>query len=253
MINKINKIIMRTYLRNRNINNLGLINYLRYKLYNNKVINLTYYGNLFSIRAKTTDMSAIIPYMLEEFSILSTLLSVDYDGFIIDAGAYIGSSAIVLSKMYPKARVLAIEPNEENYRMLELNTKNYSNITCYFGALRSSSTKKSNLYNRKTGLMGYTVEKNPLDQLNPDLVQEIDSYTIEQLTNNQIPGLIKLDIEGAEAELFRESDILKSVEFVFVELHDRIIPDCSELFWKFSNKRLVIKDSGEKFLSIKKC
>lgn len=204
------------------------------------------------IRAKTTDISAIIPYVSKEFSILSTLLSFDYDGIIIDAGAYIGSSAIVFSKMYPNAQILAIEPNEENYRILEFNTRDYSNITCYFGALRSRNNEKSKLYDRKTGHWGYTVEDNPLDQLNPILVQEVNSFTIEQLTNNVIPGIVKLDIEGAEAELFRESEILKSVEFVFVELHDRIVPECSELFWKFSNKRVVIKDSGEKFLSIKK-
>ena len=249
----IKKLIMRTYLIYRNITYLGLINYLKYKFNKkNKVINLTYFGNLFSIRAKTTDMSAIVPYMLKEFSILSTLFSADYDGIIIDAGAYIGSSAIVLSKMWPKARVLAIEPNEENYRMLEFNTRSYCNITCYFGALRSSSAKKSKLYDRKTGLMGSTVEENPLDQLNPDLIQEVDSFTIEQLTNNVIPGLVKLDIEGAEAELFRDSDFLNNVDFVFVELHDRIVPHCSEQFWKFSNNRVVIKDSGEKYLSIKK-
>lgn len=246
-------LIIRNYLRYRNIKYLGLINYLKYKFSKkNKVINLTYFGNLFSIRAKTTDISAIMPYMLKEFSILSTLFSIDYDGIIIDAGAYIGSSAIVLSKMYPKAHVLAIEPNEENYRMLEFNTRGYGNITCHFGALRSSSTKKSKLYDRKKGLMGSTVGENPLDQLNPDLIQEVESFTIEQLTNNVIPGLIKLDIEGAEAELFRDSDFLKSVDYIFVELHDRIIPDCSEQFWKFSSKRVVIKDSGEKFLSIKK-
>lgn len=247
------RMIFRMYLIYLNLLYLGTLNYLRYKLLKeNSLINLIYYNEIFFIRARTDDISAIIPYMEKEFSILKDLLPTDYEGIIIDAGAYIGSASIVLSRMFPNARILAIEPNEENFKILGNNTKNYANVFCFHGALRSSDSVNTKIYNRKTGLMGFTIAEYPNDQPQAEFFYEVQSFTITKLTNNVVPGLIKLDIEGAEAELFIEDKVLPNIDYVFVELHDSIINECSDLFWKFSSNRHVIKDSGEKFLSIRK-
>ena len=66
-------------------------------------------------------------------------------------------------------------------------------------------------------------------------------------------GLLKLDIEGGEYDLLK-NDIktLEKIPVVFAELHDRIISGCKEMYFKFSKKRILIKDRSEKYLSIKR-
>ena len=64
---------------------------------------------------------------------------------------------------------------------------------------------------------------------------------------------LKLDIEGGEFDLLK-NDIktLKKIPVIFAELHDRIVPKCEEMFFNFSKSRILIKDRGEKYLSIKR-
>jgi FkbM family methyltransferase len=47
---------------------------------------------------------------------------------VIDAGAYVGYSSIALALMFPKARVLAIEPHAENFEALKRNVQSFPNI-----------------------------------------------------------------------------------------------------------------------------
>ena len=47
---------------------------------------------------------------------------------IIDAGANIGLSSVFFAHKYPRARVVAIEPEAENFALLQRNTRGYA--TC---------------------------------------------------------------------------------------------------------------------------
>lgn len=49
--------------------------------------------------------------------------------FIIDAGAHIGLSIVWFAKKYPHARILAIEPEESNFKLLCRNTRRYPLMT----------------------------------------------------------------------------------------------------------------------------
>ena len=54
---------------------------------------------------------------------------------IVDVGANIGLSTILYANKYPKARILAVEPEPSNFEMLKKNTEPYSNITAVRAAL----------------------------------------------------------------------------------------------------------------------
>jgi FkbM family methyltransferase len=54
---------------------------------------------------------------------------------IVDAGAYVGYSSIALSLMFPKARVLAVEPHAANYAALCRNVAAFPNIEPIHAAL----------------------------------------------------------------------------------------------------------------------
>ncbi len=47
---------------------------------------------------------------------------------IIDAGANIGLASIYFANKYPKAKIIAIEPEKGNFAILKKNVSPYSNI-----------------------------------------------------------------------------------------------------------------------------
>ena len=66
--------------------------------------------------------------------------------------------------------------------------------------------------------------------------------------------IIKVDIEGAEMDLFEnDHNSLDKFGVIIIELHERILPGIEKSFMKFNHnyKRLFFKTDHEKFISIK--
>lgn len=212
------------------------------------------YGRKVWIRKNTPDLSVAISCFDGEFNILEGLFPKDYNGVIVDAGGYIGTAAMALSELYPKANIISIEPSKDNYRILKKNISKYPNITSIYGALVASDKKKVTLKNRKTGAWGYTIVNAPKDSLNVDIMGEVPCYKLSNLgVDIKDIGILKLDIEGGEYDIMKnDTESLQSIPVILVELHDRIIEGCSDLFFEFSKERVVTKDDGEKYLSVKR-
>jgi FkbM family methyltransferase len=207
------------------------------------------------IRPRSSDLSVALSSLGNEFLILEKIFSKDFAGLIVDAGGYIGTAAIKFSEMYPKAKIITIEPSTENYRLLEYNIRKYPNIIPIKAALVSCDEMKVTLLNRGTGQWGYTVIHEPLDRPDAELIEEIETITLHgilaKVEQSEI-GILKMDIEGAEKEIFcKAGPILRETYAVFVELHDRIVSGCSAAFEAFSSDRITLK-FGEKYLSIKR-
>ena len=49
-------------------------------------------------------------------------------GVIVDCGANIGLASIYFANKYPSAKIIAIEPEKDNFELLKLNTGEYTNI-----------------------------------------------------------------------------------------------------------------------------
>ena len=119
---------------------------------------------------------------------------------IIDAGGYIGDSAILFSD-YTDKNVYSFEPFLHHYNMMlktiELNKKN--NIIPVNMAL-SDSDKELSLYSNGNLNMGLSIERNSeksdINQIEDKVkMATLDSYVKE---NNIEVGLIKTDLEGFE-------------------------------------------------------
>ena len=206
------------------------------------------------IRKGTPDLGVAISCFSGEFDIVKYLFPKDYSGIIVDAGGYIGTSAIALKQIYPKAKIIVIEPSQNNLAILKKNLEGISNIRIVYGALIGTSQKTITLNNRGTKEWGYTVVSKPLDNPNAKPLQKTPAFLLKDLLGQyEKIGLLKLDIEGGEYDLLK-NDIktLKKIPVVFAELHDRIISGCEEMYFKFSKNRILIKDRGEKYLSIKR-
>lgn len=219
----------------------------------NSIVKLTIYGVPMSIRKGTPDLSVVISCFTSEFEILKYLYPENYKGVIIDAGGYIGASSIALSKLFPNANIIVIEPSLENFALLKLNIQNHSNIRPVNKAL-SFENKFVDLFDRSNNAWGYTIINNPLDSNLVNHLNKIEALTLDSLgVDVDDIGLIKMDIEGAERDIFTYDKLnYDKIPYLFVELHDRIISDCSEVFFNFSSNRIIVKDSNEKYLSIKR-
>ena len=122
--------------------------------------------------------------------------------FILDCGANIGGSAIYFTLRYPNAKVLAVEPESSNFDILKANTAHYKNIECLHSALwnKVSYIKVIDPYHAVDAFM--TVDADPKE---PGAMKATTvSKLLEDSGFDEI-DILKVDIEGAEKEVFEES------------------------------------------------
>lgn len=140
---------------------------------------------------------------------------------IIDGGANVGCSSLFFAQRYPNSLILAVEPEISNFKILYHNVKFAPNIVPIHAAL----------WNRRASLM----VENPKDEKWAFRIIEagekespkIRSVTIMDLmaiAKMEYIDILKLDIEGAEKELFESNyeTWLDKVSVIIIELHDRI-------------------------------
>ena len=150
---------------------------------------------------------------------------------IVDAGANIGITSVYFANLYPYARIISIEPEHSNYELLCKNTEAYPQIT----PLRAALWKRdSNLLveNPGGGFWSFRVRDALAVQESTCSVAGITVDSICHRFGFDVIDLLKIDIEGAEDELF-SGDVswLGRTRQLIIELHDRFKPDCSRNFY----------------------
>src|SRR5262249_33554319 len=173
--------------------------------------------------------------------------------FIIDAGGYIGTAAIVLAEAYPEATVVSLEPSKANFALLKRNVARYKNVISLNKAL-APEPGVTTLKNRGTGQWGFTIVSRPDDNPVSEAMEEVECVTIGMLMAEfgaSGIGVLKLDIEGGERALFSaDTGWIANTEAICIELHDRIVAGCSEKFGEVTRGRRNLKMQGEKYLSL---
>ena len=59
---------------------------------------------------------------------------------IIDGGANIGLFSILISNRFPQSKIIAIEPDSENFKLLEHNLSGYPTVSCENAGIWSKNT-----------------------------------------------------------------------------------------------------------------
>lgn len=219
-------------------------------------IPVTIRGHNIIVRRGAPDLKVAIASLGPEYNSLARILPRDFDGIVVDAGAYIGTAGLSFARLYPQATIVCIEPSTENHEILLENTRSNPNIVPIKAALAVEGRSRIKLRNRGTGQWGFTVVQSPLDRPEAPEIEEVDLVSLEEI-QERFPGksigILKLDIEGGEKDLFTSgSELLASVPAIVVELHDRIREGCSTAFAEFSKDRWIVVGSGEKFLSLRR-
>lgn len=147
--------------------------------------------------------------------------------FIVDAGANVGDSTIVLAKKYPHAEILMIEPipDMKSYIRSNLLHNNIHNKIRYLKAVitKDGPTKKRWLYIPKS-TQNASLQKQMIHQ---DLIRHVTklstaTVSLKHIIRYKRINILKIDIEGGEFELL--PDLLRYAEFIqciCLEIHYR--------------------------------
>ena len=166
---------------------------------------------------------------------------------IIDAGANIGLSSIYFSNIYPHAKIIAMEPENSNFALLEKNIKGYPNIIPVRAALWGENSTVEVV---DPGLGKYGFQTKECNEIKSDLVlNKIQGITVSMLLKEyevEKIDILKIDIEGAEKEVFENSEEwIDKIEVLIVELHDHLKAGCSRSFYNATNNYSVEWHQGE--------
>ncbi|MBU1682748.1 FkbM family methyltransferase, partial [Patescibacteria group bacterium] len=200
-------------------------------------------------REDTTDMAIFKQIFIQK----------DYDfpinmnpKFIIDGGANVGYASLFFANKFPDAEIVAIEPEDSNFEVLQKNTSEYKQV----------KTIKAGIWHKKAKLKIVGTEWGKCGFMTKE-VDTADTYDAKTITIDEILkqskydeiDILKLDVEGAEKEIFSSNydSWLGKVNVLIIELHDRIKMGCSEAFYSAIKKyNFEETESGENIVLFKK-
>jgi len=141
---------------------------------------------------------------------------------IIDGGANVGYSSACLLSRFPNSHIVAVEPDPENFAMLGRNLQAYgSRVTLVRAGVWSHSAPLVMSQDPYRDGREWARQVRPCAPDEKPDFEGIDIASLLVSSGYERISLLKMDIEGAEAIVFRENiDWLEKVDAIAIELHD---------------------------------
>ncbi len=178
---------------------------------------------------QSSDMDVFFQIFIEEeYSSLKTMESVS---LVLDLGANVGYSSVWFLSRFPKARVVAVEPDPLNVEVCRVNLKPYGDRALLLhGAVWSEPAMlclSRGAYGDGREWATQVVEP---AQGRAGSVQAWDVESLIEMAGVAKVDLLKVDIERAELAVFGETakQWLSKVSNICIELHG---PDCQQAFF----------------------
>ncbi|WEK47832.1 MAG: FkbM family methyltransferase [Candidatus Andeanibacterium colombiense] len=142
---------------------------------------------------------------------------------IIDGGANVGLSLRSFARDFPGAHIVSIEPDEQNMRVLAANAREAGDqATLVLGGIASNSGY-CRVVARERGSAGFRTEE--CTAQDPDAIRAYSVDELLALVPGGVPWIVKLDIEGAQEELFsRNLDWIDRTDLIILEPDDWAFP-----------------------------
>ena len=178
-------------------------------------------------------------FVKKEYSEIGKIENVN---LIIDCGAYVGYSAVYFLNKYPQARVIAIEPDPDNFELCSINLAPYGERV---------SLLKSAIWSSKVGLVidrperAWGIQVRPCQEGETPELNAIDMRSLLEEFRIDSVDILKVDIEKAEMEVFscNYQEWLNKVNYIAIELHGK---ECEKVFFKaLSSKKYDSWSAGE--------
>ena len=173
---------------------------------------------------------------------------------ILDCGANVGYSAAYFANKYPQAKIIAVEPEPLNFKMLTYNTHFFDNVICINSAIWYNEGYIKVLPDVPGNTLAFMTEDTTEDD--PEALKTVTIAKLLDDSGFDEVDLLKIDIEGAEREVFSDSgkpdEWLSKIKVMVIELHDRMKVGCSNAFFKAVSRHNFYMDIiGENLLFIK--
>jgi FkbM family methyltransferase len=134
---------------------------------------------------------------------------------ILDVGANIGQWTVATKLFWPRATVLALEPNPAIFDLLVHNISGLRDVECLQCAV-GSSPGTSVLYRQPLTVMS-TLFPDAKDTRDDPV--EVPIRTIDEVLDGRAIDLLKIDVEGGELDALRGAEsTLRSAAFLLVEI-----------------------------------
>jgi FkbM family methyltransferase len=165
---------------------------------------------------------------------------------VLDCGANAGYASAYFLSNFPTAFVVAVEPDSDNFRVLEKNLLPYAGRYQVVQAAVWPHKEKLQFQSSSSGFgkeWARSVER--ASSSSSDLIETVDIPRLIQLSCFERISILKVDIEGAERELFSSGSNawLDRVDNIVIELHNEC---CREAFFKVIDpERFDISSCGE--------
>ena len=131
------------------------------------------------------------------------------DGWFFDVGANVGLYSWEVRKVCPLRKILAFEPDPKNFKLLEITQKeaNLQNLKICNTALSDQVGNVSFLQDTLTSATGCVEGKEkPWIELylnSPANEIRVKTNTLDSVSDDKTPSLIKIDVEGHELEVLQ--------------------------------------------------
>ena len=189
----------------------------------------------FYLRCRTSDLPTFDQVFIRQDYVFDVEKT---PAVIVDAGANIGLASIYFASKFPDSHIIAIEPEASNFDMLKKNVAPYSNITPVNAALWNRN-EEINLVDPGLGKWGFMTQgENYKEEGLGRVTHRVQGMTIDKIMDDnhlEKIDILKLDIEGAEREVFIDSSSwINKVNALIIELHERMKSGCNRTFYKNS-------------------
>lgn len=160
---------------------------------------------------------------------------------IVDIGSHIGYFTRIFSDLVGKdGKVLAFEPNRDNFELLESNTEHLNNFRLYRFAISDIEGEKTFYNSTKTGCHSLKKEATLIDD--PE-VTTVQCKKLENILSKA--DLVKMDIEGGELDALKGMENM-DIKYLIVEFNPNALENPDELM-KELQKRFTKIETIETF------
>lgn len=153
---------------------------------------------------------------------------------ILDIGANIGQSALILHNLFPHAKIISYEPAQRPYAFLSLNSLlNDLPVTAINKGVSSGDTYHLMEYDVITGGRSSQILSEVHDKNMQKDYREIEVVSLRTQIEKFKPDFIKVDIEGHEVTLFDSLDLsILSKVYLLIEVRSETSKKIIKLFLK---------------------
>jgi FkbM family methyltransferase len=171
-------------------------------------------------------------------------------GLLLDLGANIGMTSVWLARKYRFAQIIAVEPDPRNVALLRRNLALNKINSRIFEAAIGSREGTARFEFSEFSNVGSVSERG-------SEVRMISVNALSRELGVEQWGLIKIDIEGGEADLLSSStDWLDHARAIIIELHPQVV-DCNDVVrkivsrgWKYLPASSVFPGNMDSFVRL---